>query len=583
MATKNPEFDAVLAIDVGSVHTRAYLFEIAGDSYRFIAQGVARTTAEYPVHDIGEGIVFAIQQLEEITGHQVLGPDGRFIIPSLPGGQGVDALTATLSAGPTIKVVCAGLLGDVSVISAEHLAKTGYTRILDRVSINDARSMDEQIDAILHIMPDAIILAGGTEDGARRAMRRVLTTLGLSCSLLPPEKRPEVLFTGNQFIRGDIKGVLEASVPLTIAPNIRPQPEIEVLDPAQAAFVEIMERLRFRQVMGAADLNNLVGGRLMPTASSFGRMIRFLGKIYQSPRGVLGIDMGASQTTIALAKGGRLNLRVCQPGSDKLNPLEAMYQIPIQDLLGWIGYNLSEEYIRDYLVNKVIYPATIPTTQEDLAIEYSFARYRLRNAVSQFAASYPGLNFGYRNGLAPGFEPILISGTTLTSTPTLASSLLMILDGLQPTGLTTIVLDQNHLLPVLGSAGSLTPALPVEVLETGMLFNLCALIAPISQKRPGTTIMTIHVITEDQQEIDMEVQQGTLTVIPLAQGESAQLFIDIHEKDQSGLSGSKSGGYKVTAGALGIVIDARGRPLNMPTEIVARQEILRQWMTILGN
>ncbi len=583
MASKPSEFDSILAIDVGTVHTRAYLFEIAGDTYRFIAQGVSRTTAEYPVRDIGEGIVFAIQQLEEITGHQILGPDGKFIIPSLPGGQGVDALTATLSAGPSIKVVCAGLLGDVSVISAEHLAKTGYTRVLDRVSITDSRPMDEQIDAIIKIMPEAILLAGGTEDGAQRAMHRVLTTLGLSCSLLPPEKRPEVLFTGNQSIRGDVKGVLEANVPLTIAPNIRPQPEIEVLDPAQAAFMEITNRLRFRQVMGSADLNTLVGGKLLPTAYSFGRMIRFLGKIYQSPRGVLGVDMGSSQTTIALAKGGKLNLRVCQPGSDRLNLLESMYQIPIQELISYIGFNLSEDYIRDYLINKVIYPASIPTTQEDLAIEYSLARYRLRNAVNQFATSYPNMNLGYRDGLAPGFEPILISGTTLTSTPSLASSLLMILDGLQPTGLTTIVLDQNHLLPVLGSAGSLTPALPVEVLETGMLFNLCTLIAPISQKRPGTTIMTIHVITEDQQEIDMEIQQGTLTVIPLSQGEVAQLFIETHEKDQAGLSASKTGGYKVTAGALGIVIDARGRPLTMPGEIVARQETLRQWMTILGN
>ncbi len=583
MATKTPEFDSILAIDVGTVHTRAYLFEIAGDTYRFIAKGVSRTTAEYPVRDIGEGIVFAIQQLEEITGHQILGPDGKFIIPSLPGGQGVDALTATLSAGPVIKVVCAGLLGDVSVTSAEHLAKTSYTRVLDRVSITDNRPMDEQIDALLKIMPETIILAGGTEDGAQHAMRRVLTTLGLSCSLLPPEKRPEVLFTGNQSIRGDVKGVLEANVPLTIAPNIRPQPEIEVLDPAQAALMEIINRLRFRQVMGSSDLNMLVGGKLLPTAYSFGRMIRFLGKIYQSPRGVLGVDMGSTQTIIALAKGGKLNLRVCQPGSDKFNLLEAMYQIPTQEILAYIGFNLSEDYVRDYLINKVIYPASIPTTQEDLAIEYSLARYRLRNAVSQFAASYPNLNFGYRDGLAPGFEPILISGTTLTSTPSLASSLLMILDGLQPTGLTTIVLDQNHLLPVLGSAGSLTPTLPVEVLETGMLFNLCTLIAPISQKRLGSTIMTIHVITEDQQEIDMEIQQGTLTVIPLAQGEVAQLFIETHEKDQAGLSGSKTGGYKVTAGALGIVIDARGRPLSMPGEIVARQETLRQWMTILGN
>ncbi len=185
--------------------------------------------------------------------------------------------------------------------------------------------------------------------------------------------------------------------------------------------------------------------------------------------------------------------------------------------------------------------------------------------------------------MQPGFEPIIISGTTLTAAPSLAQSLLMILDGLQPVGLTTIVLDQNHLLPVLGAAGQLLPNLPVEVLETGALLNLCTVLAPVSKKRPGSMIMNIHIMTEDQQEIDMEVQQGSLTVIPLSQGETAHLFIDTPEMDQSGLSSGQTGGFKVTAGALGIVIDARGRPVRTPGEILSRQELLNQWLTILGG
>ena len=583
MTTNPPVLDSLLAIDIGSIHTRTYLFEIAGDSFRFIAQGVARTTAEYPVHDLGEGLVSSIQNLEEITGHQILGPDGRFILPALPGGQGVDAMTATISAGPTMKIVCAGLLGDVSLVSAEHLAKTNYTRVLDQVSINDTRQMDEQIDSILKILPDAIILSGGSDDGANHSLRRLLTTLGISCSLLPPEKRPEILFAGNKAIHGDVKGILEANATVNIAPNIRPQPEVEILDPAQSMLTDMVNRFRFRHLDGANDLNNLVGSRLLPTASSFGRMIRFLGKVYHSQRGVLGIDMGSMLTTTAIGKAGKLYLRVSQPGHDRLSYLEAMYQIPAQELLPWIGYNLSEEYLRDYLINKAVYPATIPTTNEDLAVEYALARYRLSNAISQFSHSYPGLNMSFRNGLQPGFEPIVISGTTLTAAPSLAQSLLMVLDGLQPIGLTTIVLDQNHLLSVLGAAGQVSPNLPVEVLETGALLNLCTVLSPVSQKRPGANIMNIHIVTEDKQEIDMEVLQGSLTVIPLSQGETANLFIETPGGDQSGLSGGQTGGFKVTAGALGIVIDARGRPVRTPTDILARQELLHQWLTILGG
>ncbi len=136
------DFEAVLAIDVGTIHTRAILFEIAGDLFRFIGQGSSRTTADAPVKDIGEGILQAIQQLEKITDHLIIGPDGRFILPSLPSGKGVDAITATISVGQPIKTVIAGLLPDVSMVSADNLAKTLNTRILDRIAISDERMMD---------------------------------------------------------------------------------------------------------------------------------------------------------------------------------------------------------------------------------------------------------------------------------------------------------------------------------------------------------------------------------------------------------------------------------------------------------
>ena len=170
--------ESLLAIDVGSVFTRVYLFEIANGSFRYIARGTAPTTAEAPVKDIGEGIMAAIRDLESISYRSILSPEGRFIIPSLPSGQGIDTLSATLSAGPLIKVVCAGMLADVSLESSQHLAMTTYSQVLESVSITDSRKMDEQIDSIMRILPEMIIVSGGADDGASSAMKRVFTTSG---------------------------------------------------------------------------------------------------------------------------------------------------------------------------------------------------------------------------------------------------------------------------------------------------------------------------------------------------------------------------------------------------------------------
>jgi hypothetical protein len=582
MSLSSTGIESLLAIDVGTVHTRAYLFEITDDKFRFIAQGITRTTAELPVKDIGEGILLAIKNLESITEKVIIGPDGRFVIPSLPTGGGVDSLVATISAGPAAKTICAGLLAEVSLESAEHLAKTSYTRVTDRLYITDPRKIDLQIDSILKIMPDVIILAGGSEDGATRSIQKMLDTIGLTCSILPQEKRPEVLFAGNSALKESVKGSIEAHTPVVFTSNIRPTPETERLDPAQLSLSEIITRVKYRQISGAYELNQMVGDRLMLTASSFGRMIRFLGKVYNSRGGVLGIDFGACNTTVAVGKAGKLTMQVAHCGAERDSLLEAMYKVEPQDLQMWINYSLSNEYIQEYLMNKAVYPFTIPTTNEDLAVEYALARYRLKQAIVSTAQKYPGLNLLYKEGLNAGFEPVIVSGTTLSGSPSLAHTLMILLDGLQPIGVTTLVLDNNNVLPVLGACGQIVPALPVEVLESGVMQNLCTVISPVSTRKPGTTILYAHLVLDSNEEIDLEIQQGNLTVLPLPQGQTAKMYLEPANNADLGLgSPGKGGSFRITAGVMGLVFDARGRPIHTPTDLLERQETLNRWLLSL--
>src|SRR5690349_3846686 len=106
--------DSILAIDVGATVTRAVLFDVVEGQYRFVASGQAPSTAEAPFKDIGLGIREAITNLQKITGATLLGAhDNNLIAPTQPDGSGVDAVVATISAGPAAKTVVAGLLSDV--------------------------------------------------------------------------------------------------------------------------------------------------------------------------------------------------------------------------------------------------------------------------------------------------------------------------------------------------------------------------------------------------------------------------------------------------------------------------------------
>ena len=190
--------DSVLAVDIGGANTRAVLFDVVEGEYRFLAASSSPSTAEAPFRDVSEGVRNAIIGLQTVTGRTMLDSDRRLVTPTQPDGSGVDTMVATLSAGPALKTVVVGLLSDVSLESARRLAETTYTRLVDSIGINDHRKPDVQIDALMRLQPDVVIITGGTDGGASRSIHKMLEPVGLSGYLLNPEKRPSVLFAGNQ-------------------------------------------------------------------------------------------------------------------------------------------------------------------------------------------------------------------------------------------------------------------------------------------------------------------------------------------------------------------------------------------------
>ena len=266
--------DSLLAVDVGSMTTHATLFDVVEGHYRFIAAGQAASTAAAPFKDISEGVHQAIENLQTITGRKLIGDDHRLIMP-VEEGNGVDSFTATLSAGPAIKTAVVGLLNDVSVESAQRLARTCYARVVDTLSLNDQRKADEQIDSLLRQRPELIVIAGGTDQGASRSVERLLETVGLACYLMPADKHPAVLFAGNKSMVEKVKSNLQNLTSyLSISPNLRPTLEVEDLQPAQRAMAETYTQLRRTQMGGVDELSSWAGGTLIPTAYAEGRIAR---------------------------------------------------------------------------------------------------------------------------------------------------------------------------------------------------------------------------------------------------------------------------------------------------------------------
>ena len=578
--------NSILAVDVGAANTRAVMFDVVEGEYRFLASGTAPSTAEAPFKDVSEGTRNAIKNLQAVLGKSLLDAQGNLITPSQANGSGVDALVVTLSAGPTIRTIVVGLLKDVSLESARRLTESTYARIVETIGMNDHRKPEEQIDSIIRARPDLLVITGGTDGGASRSIKKMLEPVGLASFLLPEEKRPAVLFAGNEKIGDDVRnlfGPLTSS--LHLSPNVRPSLETEDLEPAQRELAHMVIGIRKHQIKGVDLLDRWSGGHILPTAYASGRMVRFLAKVYGSKKGILVVDLGASAASISAGFKSKSTLNVYPQFGLGENLPGLLNYTTLEDILRWSSLDISSGVLRDYLYQKALYPSTIAATKEDLVMAHAVARQALYLAMQSARRDFPRNIASIKPNLTPLFEPILAGGGALSDASRPGQSLLLLLDSLQPVGVTTVILDQNNLLPLLGVAASQNNILPVQVMESGAFLSVGTVISPVVSASYGTLILRAKLTYENGTEARMDLKYGSLEVLPLQSGEVGKLNVQLMHGTNIGFGPGRSpkDGISVTGGALGVVFDGRGRPLDLPADAVRRRELIKKWNWTVGG
>jgi hypothetical protein len=576
--------NTLLAINVGASNTRAVFFDVIEGEYRFVASGHAPSTAEAPFKDVSEGVRNAVEGLQKVLGKSLLDVSRNLITPSQPDGSGVDALVVTLSAGPPVKTLVVGLLKEVSLDSARRLAETTYASIVDAIALNDQRRPDQQIDGILRTRPELVVIAGGTNGGASNSIKKLLEPIGLASFLLPSEKRPAVLFAGNQKVGREVAGLVGSlASSLHFSPNIRPSLDTEDVDPAERELARMFINIRKQQIKGVDVLDLWSGGHILPTAYATGRMVRFLSKVYGAKKGILSVDIGESATIISAGFKNKSTLNVFpQFGLGDGLPRLLNYT-SLDNILRWSSVDIPKNILREYLHQKALHPSTIPATKEDFAILQAITKEALYLAIQSARRDFPRSAPSIRPNLVPLFEPILTSGSALSDASRPSRSLLLILDSVQPVGVTTIILDQNNLLPLLGAAAAQNSILPVQVLESGAFMSVGTVISPVVTAAYNTSILRAKLTYENGTEARMDLKYGNIETLPLASGETGTLAVQCYRGADIGFGPGRGGSIPVSGGALGVVFDGRGRPLDLPSDTGRRREMIKKWNWNLGG
>jgi hypothetical protein len=576
------EGNSLLAVDIGATTTRAVLFDVVEGTYRFIAAGGAPSTADAPFLDVGLGVRDAIESIQAITGRNFLDGERRLVMPTNPDGVGIDSFAATLSAGPALRTVIVGLLSDVSLESARRLAETTYSHIVESLDLTDHRQPDEQIDAILRARPDMVILAGGTDGGASRSVQKMLDTVGLACYLMPPEKHPAILFAGNNTLAGDVKNLLTGLTPaLHVTPNIRPSLDTEDLGPAMNELALMVSSQRKRRMRGVDELETWSGGHLLPSSYAAGRMIRFLSS--GASGGVLGVNLGASSATVTAGVNGDVSLHTYPQYGLGANLADQLQTLDIGVFERWLPLEIHPDVLRDVIYQRSLTPSLLPASLEDRAILQAISRQMLGMALRSARRDFPSNVRILRTDLLPFFELILAGGAALTDNPTPGQNMLLLLDAIQPVGVSRLLLDRNGLLPLLGAGAGQNNILPVQVIESGAFSDLGWTVSVVSGSPLGTPILKATLVYSDRTEAFAEVRHGSLEVLPLPLGHAARLTLQPLRRANIGYGPGRGKTITVTGGALGVVIDARGRPLQLPSELGRRAELYKKWLWTLGG
>jgi hypothetical protein len=294
------------------------------------------------------------------------------------------------------------------------------------------------------------------------------------------------------------------------------------------------------------------------------------------------VNVGASATSVAAGFGGELTLGTYPQFGLGENLSGLLQHTELGDVMRWLSLDISPNTVREYLFQKSLYPNSIPATADERAISQAIARQVLYLAVRAARRDFPE-SARSQGGLMPPLDLILAGGGAIGDSTSLGQSLLLLLDAIQPVGILPILLDQNNLLPLLGVAAARNHYLPVQVIDSGAFIGLGTVVSVKASASYGEHVLRAKLTYSDGTDARADVRFGGLEVLPLASGQTARLSLQPLQRADAGLGPGRSGGVTVTGGALGVVIDARGRPLQLPSDPVRRRELIKKWHYTVGG
>ena len=596
--------NSLLVADCGAVFTKVSLFGLVEGQYRLMARGEASTTAKSPSEDIMEGVIQAITTIEFITGRQLL--EGKKIVsPEDAVGNGVDMFIATTSVGDPLRISVLGsispLLENLSTLAASGLytqvqmvPSPAYTAAVASAAVpvnagtagaplwtqeRATMEWDRQVTRIRELQPQAALIVGAADGPAgptplQEACQLLINTARDTSSSLPSgEAKPySVIYAGAPQYLDAVRRMLKDVGEVT---RVDPLLSNSQLGSVSGAIGALYERLSMQQLPGYDRLRAWASSPPVATATSLSSLVRFLAQHYTM--NVTAVDVGGGTTTVMIAgEQGEFIPVVNTTVGVGANIGDILHQVGLQRITRWLPFSTTEDEVRQFVLNHMLHPQSLPADSRELSLMQAFAREAIALTIEAARKNSPQL---------PESDLILATGGVLSHAPKYGQVAMMLLDAIQPRGVTSLVLDRTMLISQLGAVATVAPVTAVQVNENDAVSHrLGTCVIPFGNVQAGQLAVRVGVEYSNGRQMSIDVMGGTIEVIPLQVNEQALLTLFPSPTVDVGLGPGERAraAEEIDGGLIGLIIDARGRPLTLPTDEMERQARLLQWSQVLG-
>lgn len=590
---------SILVADCGAVATKVGLIDLVAGEYRLIGATRTLTTADPPYEDVMLGVRQGIMQLEALTGRRLLDAHNALIKPTRMDGDGTDAFVAVTSAALPLHTVVIGLSRDYSVSSAQQAVNSTYAIVDHTIAVDEesgrwgttasdgrAGGASGSVEKLAALKPDVIVMVGGIDGGAVAPLREMANIVAAVGAAMDEAVRPLVVFAGNRAARGDVAERIGALMQVSMVDNVLPT--LDRLNPAplQAEIENIYRKRQIETIPGFDKLAAWSEKGVMTTADSYSRVAEYLARKYQLR--VLALDLGAGATTLIHCDATQLKRAVVEELSVGFGLDALLQRVGIENILRWLPTPFETNEVHAELLNQAVHPHVVPTRWQDLTALNAAGREVLKHSAQIWQSEMLPRDFvaAERNGDTSAFadsDLVLLSGAPVARGSKPTALLLMLLDALDVRGIFSVASDSAGLVPAMGAVAVVNPEAAAQALENDCLVTWGTVFVPDVVPHSEGNALSVIVEPSRGGKLEADVKLGSLELIPLGEGEKANVELRAGRGVTWG-PGVKGSVFKreVQGGTVGLLIDARGRPLPMAENMERQRDKMQQWMWEAG-